>query len=225
MFEKLKEKIKDLTSSTPDVSPEQFDDPVAMQTKWTPAKKGGASFKTHQLVEINSGRIEFKTSFGAKLFACVFLFIVIGGAIGIPIVLLSTETLSLDDKSTMIFLLFDAIFGLIFFLAGGWMLYSFTKPIVFDKRSKYFWKGRKSPEQVFNKKDLKSFVKLENIYAIQLISEYCSGDKSSYYSYELNLVLEDGERINVVDHGNKKQLREDSKILSSFLKIPLWDAI
>ena len=66
--------------------------------------------------------------------------------------------------------------------------------------------------------------KLEEIYAIQLLKEYCRGDKSSYYSYELNLVLEDASRINVVDHGKLNLIRSDAEKLAAFLDIPLWDA-
>ncbi len=61
------------------------------------------------------------------------------------------------------------------------------------------------------------------MHALQLISEYVSG-KSSYYSYELNLVLDDGSRINVVDHGNLAAIREDAGKLALFLAKPLWDA-
>ena len=69
------------------------------------------------------------------------------------------------------------------------------------------------------------FAKLDSIHALQLISEYCRGNKSSYYSYELNLVMEDGSRMNVVDHGNQAKLREDAQTLSTFLDKPAWDAI
>ena len=51
-----------------------------------------------------------------------------------------------------------------------------------------------------------------------------SGNKNSYYSYELNLVLEDGSRVNVVDQGNLKRLRSDAQTLSRFLDKPVWDA-
>ncbi len=51
-----------------------------------------------------------------------------------------------------------------------------------------------------------------------------TGNKSSYYSYELNLVLDDGSRINVVDHGNLDRLRGDAQTLSRFLDKPVWDA-
>ena len=43
-------------------------------------------------------------------------------------------------------------------------------------------------------------------------------------NYELNLVLEDGKRINVVDHENQDSLREDAGTLAAFLDKPIWDA-
>jgi hypothetical protein len=57
-----------------------------------------------------------------------------------------------------------------------------------------------------------------------LWSEFVSGSKNSYHSYELNLVLNDGSRINVVDHGNLERLRSDASTLSRFLDKPVWDA-
>ena len=65
---------------------------------------------------------------------------------------------------------------------------------------------------------------LSSIHALQLLSEFISGSKNSYYSYELNLVLHDGSRINVVDHGNLERLRSDASTLSQFLGKPVWDA-
>jgi hypothetical protein len=66
---------------------------------------------------------------------------------------------------------------------------------------------------------------LEDIHAIQLLSEYVRRSKSSYYSYELNLVLNDGKRLIVVDHGNLTRLQEDAKKLLEFLGKPVWDEI
>jgi hypothetical protein len=59
---------------------------------------------------------------------------------------------------------------------------------------------------------------------LQLIREYISSAKSSYYSYEINLVIEEGKRVNVVDHGNLEQIRKDAGTLSRFLGCPVWDA-
>jgi hypothetical protein len=41
-------------------------------------------------------------------------------------------------------------------------------------------------------------------------------------SYELNLVLKDGRRINVVDHGGADKIRTDAATLADFLGVPVW---
>jgi hypothetical protein len=105
------------------------------------------------------------------------------------------------------------------------MLYFGTTPIVFDKYQGCFWKGRKVPNGVSDSQGIKYFARLDEIHALQLISEYCRGNKSSYYSYELNLILKNGNRMNVVDHGNPEKLREDTQALSRFLGKPVWDAM
>ena len=67
-------------------------------------------------------------------------------------------------------------------------------------------------------------VELTRVKALQIISELCRGDKSSYHSYELNLILDNASRINVVDHGSLSKLREDANRLAQFLGVPIWDA-
>jgi hypothetical protein len=205
-------------SSTFDAS--RFNDPIAMQTEWTPLKSGGSNFRTHKLVRINNDRIEFKASWGAKLFYGIFILAGFGAMIAF-----SYQKIGSGDFGMNIESLFPLLIGLGFSIAGGAMLYFGTIPIVFDKRFKSFWKGRKSPNMVYDKEELKAFIKLEDIHAIQLISEYISGKKSSYYSYELNLVLKDASRINVIDHGNDSAISSNAKVLSRFLDVPVWDAI
>lgn len=120
-----------------------------------------------------------------------------------------------------IFVLFG---GIIFTGVGGAWLYFATQPIVFDKSERLFWKGGKAPNEVADRKSLKCVVELHKIHALQLISESVRGSKSRFYSYELNIVLGDGKRINVIDHGNRSWLREDAATLSKFLRKPVWDA-
>ena len=220
MFKKLEEKMKRMVSDHVSFDPSSIDDPVAMQTEWTPAKGGGANFRTHKLVTVSANRMEFRASIGAKLFYLIFLLAGMGILIGGSFSKFSSEAPSFDME-TFIFL----FLGLVFVSVGGSMLYFGTAPIVFDKRKGFFWKGRKAPDQVLNKSSLKHFAHLEQIHALQLVSEYCRGNKSSYYSYELNLVLGNGQRINVVDHGNQNKLRGDATSLSSFLEKPIWDVI
>ncbi len=212
--------MKTMAGDRVSFDPSSLDDPVAMQVDWTPAKGGGANFRTHKLVAVNSNRLEFRASRVAKLFYLVFLLLGVGVLIGLSLPKLFSGTLSFDMETIM-----PLLIGLAFAGAGGAMFYFGTVPIVFDKRNGFFWKGRKAPDQVFNKSSLKYFAELEQIHALQLISEYCRGDKSSYYSYELNIVLEDGKRINIADHGKQNNLLDDARTLADFLEKPVWDAI
>lgn len=200
--------------------PSQFGDPVAVQTDWTPARRGGANFQTRKLVEANANRLEFRASRGAKLFYLVFLLSGVGIAFGFSFQRLSSGVFSFDTDTIV-----SLAVGLIFAITGIFLLYFGATPVVFDKIHGAFWKGRKTPEPVVDSRPLKRYCELHRIHALQLISEYVRGNKNSYYSYELNLVLEDGSRINVVDHGNKNRLREDARTLSAFLDKPVWDAI
>ncbi len=219
MFKKLIAKLKTMTEPKV-VNPAQFNDPVAMKTEWTPAKGGGTNICTRKLFDDDSGRVEFRPTRGALFFYLLFLLIGMGMLIGFAIYIILSWP-AVDGLAVLI----PAVLGGVFTTAGGLMYYFGTQPIVFDINHNYFWKSRKSPRQVFDINQSKGHIKIEMIHALQIISEYCSGDKSSFYSYELNLVLKDGSRVNVVDHGNLRQLRSDTAQLSQFIDKPVWDAV
>jgi len=220
MFKKLAEKLQSLAQQRSPFDPLRFDDPIAVQTAWSPLKNGGTNFRTHRLVEHDSARLEFRAAAGAKLFYLVFFFVGVGALVGVSYANIRSGEFGFNGQTIM-----PILIGFVFALAGGCLFYFGTAPIVFDRRRGYFWKGRKSPDEVFDKTKLKRFAELQDIHALQLISEYVSGNKNSYYSYELNLVLKDGSRTNVVDHGSIGRLREDADTLSAFLEKPVWDAV
>jgi hypothetical protein len=67
------------------------------------------------------------------------------------------------------------------------------------------------------------------IHAIQLLEERIrsstrGGGRSTYSSYELNLVFTDGERLNVLDHGKADAVLEAARQLASTLHVPIWQA-
>lgn len=220
MFKNILQQLRSLGENPPTFDASRFGDPVALKTQWTPAKGGGTNFRTHKLIEVSPYRIEFRASAGAKIFCAVFMVSGLGFSVVFSAIEFSNGTFSSDIEMMM-----PILFGLLFFTAGALMLYFAAAPAVFDKASGYFWKGRKSPQDVPDPRSLKNVVQMSQIHALQLLAEYVRSDKSSYYSYELNLVLEDGKRLNVVDHGNQTKLREDAKTLSEFLGKPVWDAI
>ena len=208
----LKAKALKAMKGKPGFDPASLNDEVAMKTQWTPEKSGGTNICTHGLQIVSSGRVEFKTRTTALLFPAIFMVAGLGAGIGMTIG-------GLQKDITMLY--FGIPFGTIFFLVGFFILRSFMMPRVFDIDTGYYWKGRQSPNMNSSKNEQ---CLLEDIHAIQLLREYCRGDKSSYYSYELNLVLNDGSRLNVVDHGKLSLIQEDAQKLAQFLNVPVWDA-
>lgn len=200
------------------VSPESFDDPVAVQTNWSPIKRGGTNFRTCRLVQVSLERMEFKASTGAKLFALAFT------AMGIFVPAMFIAGMLKEPEGGF---RWEAVIpigiGGIFAGLGVFMFIRFTRPVVFDKVSGYFWKGRKGPGTVLGPQAAENMKKLEEIHALQIVREWCTGNKSSYYSYELNLVFHDGSRENVADHGNLQKLVEDAERLGGFLGVPVWN--
>lgn len=203
-MDKLKNLAEGLMEGIKPFDPSVFDDPVAEQTSWGPAKGGGTNIGTHCLKTMSKQRVEFKARLMGLLFPGIFMLIGLGVAVGLTALGLS------QGKYEAIY--FGIPFGTIFFLVGFFIFRSWTTPRVFDKRSGFYWRGRQQPIRGMRQEtnpDKRTHCKLEEIYAIQVLREHCTssssnGGSSSYYSYEINLVLEDGSRINVVDHGKLK---------------------
>ena len=223
MFKRLLDKLKDLKIEPTPYDPSVLGDPIATRTDWGPAKGGGASFGTHKLVPVDSFRLEFRPTGRALAFYAVFLVVGVAVLVGMSVVGFSGVASSPDGGPTLS-LIVPVVVGLVLTVAGGGMLRSGSAPIVFDKRRGAYWRGRVAPHELSNRHGHKETAALEDIHALQLISERCTSDDSSYYSYELNLVLDDGTRINVVDHGNKEGLHDDATALAAFLGVPIWDA-
>ena len=207
-----------LTAEKPPLDLTQFNDPLAEEIDWKPAKSGGTNVCTHRLMIGFDNVATFKATLSIHLFTGIFI---VMGAIAIvaPIVgMINSGKFKVD-------LLIPVAIGTVFCSVGIFMNRTFTAPVTFDLDSGYFWKGRKNPSTTFDiESSIKEYALIRDIHALQIISEYCSGGKnSSYYSYELNLVLKDGTRKNVVDHGSIEKLREDAEKLADFLNVPIWD--
>ena len=71
---------------------------------------------------------------------------------------------------------------------------------------------------------LKHQFPLAKIVALQIIGEHIRDEDGSFNSFELNLVLTDNSRRNVIDHINLKAIIKDAKDLSNFLNVPIWHA-
>lgn len=218
MFKGLTLKLKGLRVEPVSFDPAALGDDHAACTQWGAAKGGGASFRTHRLVEVDPTRTEFRATRGAVVFYSIFLGIGLAVMVGFTV-----ATLTLDASGEFP-LIAPVLFGLIFTGVGGGLLYFGTAPMVFVKRRGEYWKGRVAPYEAGSHRALKHYADLDRIHALQIISEHCRSKNSSYYSYELNLVLDDATRMNVIDHGSLDQMRLDAERLAVLLGKPVWDA-
>ena len=117
MLKELLEKIKTLSRTQTPFDVSRFNDPIAEKTQWSPAKGGGANFKTHNLVNVNYARIEFRSSVGAKLFYLVFLLVGLGVMVGISVSKISDGTFGLNLETLLML-----AFGLVFASVGGGLI-------------------------------------------------------------------------------------------------------
>lgn len=70
--------------------------------------------------------------------------------------------------------------------------------------------------------DIKIYADLDDIYTLQVVDELVKSEKSRFHSYEINLVLKSGKRLNVVDYGNLKAIEQDLEILKVYLGVEVW---
>jgi hypothetical protein len=101
------------------------------------------------------------------------------------------------------------------------------KALIFDKQKgafcKVLWKGNSSSEiMITDAKNIKLNLPLARIHAIQLIFVFFSEFPDDY---QINLVLDDGERINLMTFQDANRARLDANKIATFLGIPVWDAI
>lgn len=188
----------------PEVDPKVFGDEIAEKVSWKPVGVGGSNFKTH-FMEEGDGRIVLKAT---VLYKCMSI---------IPFI-------------------FSVLFAYLGYQEGKWWLYGlsiltclmfiyFLKNIlrkkVFDKGIGLYWEGRNQLKPSNRSHDF------SDIYAVQLLEEYCessSKNRAGYMSYEINLVMSDLSRINVIDHGDLDAARRQAQSIGKLAVSPVWDA-
>lgn len=188
---------------------------------WSPAKPGGASFKSHQLVTVSADRVEVRPS--KKMF--LFCLVLMAMGAGVTGKFLLAGIRQGDLTSTLM----QTLIGMLFVVMGGLILLTSSKRGVFDLSLGGYWRGANhlnSPQALTEQPE---WAWLQEIKALQLVGELVArnrkdeGRRRYFVSYELNLVLGDGSRINVMDHSDRNQLRQDAETLGQFLGVPVLE--
>lgn len=187
---------------------------------WNPLNIGGASFKTRKLNTTDKNRWVYDLSGLMRLFP--WFFIGIGSFTGILFAI------------SIILIPAAFVSGLLVIIGVVWRK-RLKKGIVFDFGNGFFWRGLKSlnpgTENALKMEDL---VRLDEIAGIQILSEMVvsntmdsgnsrtGGPIREYDSYEMNLVMQDKSRINVVDHANFNAIKREAEAIAKRLNVPVW---
>lgn len=100
------------------------------------------------------------------------------------------------------------------FAGIGATMYTLRSRAVFSKEKGLYQDKRKA----FAKPD----VELSNIQCLQLFKHRVKGSKGNGYKcYQLNIVMHNGDRVTVMNHGGKREIIRDAHLLSDYLEIPL----
>lgn len=196
----------------------KFKDPVAQATSWGPVVRGGVRMRNRRLRKASKTRFEFEMTQRGLIAPAFFMLLGLIAAVSILRNFAASET---RDIVIMAFFAAGAI-GV-----GVMILRRELVPQVFDKEVGFYYVGEKTP-YYFKGEFVGNGCSLKEVHAIQLIQESVARPKRErrspfFYVYELNLVLADGRRINVLDHSNRKAIQSEGKELARFLNVPCWD--
>ena len=86
------------------------------------------------------------------------------------------------------------------------------------KNYEVFYEGYPNIEKL--KKKRKGIL-FKEMYAIQIIPKVIEGN----YNYEINLVLKNTDRINLLINTSKQDTLYDVRIFSTSLNLPVWDQL
>jgi hypothetical protein len=187
-----------------------FDDPLAKKIDWTTLVKSGREFRSHQLM-VTKECISFVVT--QKITYLAYML----GACS----LVSLAYFISNGLDHIIELALPLILGTVSVL-----LKFYYNEFAFDKKSGVLWYSRRRNLRQLRKDDRKKLIRLEHLYAIQLLEEIIPQSKGRYeYSYELNVVFKDGTRKNITSQKNRTEIEDFAVKLSDFLEIPIWSAI
>jgi SpoVK/Ycf46/Vps4 family AAA+-type ATPase len=195
-----------------------INDPIQQNVKWRPLRPGGASFKTHK-IQLSTHKLIVAKVGGFRLFQLAFL---LPGALAIIVGIYRLLFLAHFGGGVMM-LIFGAIFA-----GGGWLLTNDDRKTTFDKSAGVYYQGSAYQRSNLTSKAVQGH--LMDVHALQLLDEQVTSTDSDnraseYISYELNLVLKNGKRVSVMDHGDEKEIKRSAKQLSEFLSVPVWTKI
>lgn len=206
----------------PVVDPNQFNDPLAAQTEWSQKLKGQVMFRTHKRKADGGGDILYHSTILFRIMTAAA--ILLGGGL---------FALALPDPNLRVF---AVLFGVVT-LAGFYMLVFKLGPIGFHSGEREFRRGWGPTRLV---------VPFDRIHALQLLTKVARDQSSDQQrggpggatihlgrsratryvtSHELNLVLDDGQRENVLTFQDSGEALKDAETIAALVGVPVWNGM
>jgi hypothetical protein len=185
---------------------------------WSPAAPNGHPFPTHRLVMSKPTRLELRMTPSARRAVWVFALMAaffLAAAIG--------STFEMIQEGSSIEYVLGIPMCLAIGLLLGWLAVTSNRGSygrrIFDSECGYYWPA---PNVAVARRPPAEAVSLANIRGLQITSEQVDAGEAVFDAYELNLVLIDGRRVNVIDHSGLATVHANAKQIASFLRVPLW---
>lgn len=222
MFEKIKErrekkkeekKARELEANKK-LEELQEKDEIAKKVSWEFLSEEGLSIKTHRVMNYrNRNTVEVEYIDGVTNILdllCLGCSIFLIGILFWSMIGESLET----ARETFYYLLIILVSTFLYIFS----IFHRNKNKVFDKEYEVFYEGYPKLEKL--KKKRKGIL-FKEMYAIQIIPKVIEGS----YNYEINLVLKNADRINLLTNISKQDTLYDMRIFSTSLKLSIWDQL
>lgn len=185
----------------------------APQAQTAPLQRGGPRFASHRPVH-GAARLHWRPSVRVWVQGALFAL----PALLVLLILLAAGEVRLHEPATWILPLIT-----VFFIAMGALIVRRHRlPIVFDRQLGWFWRGHPRAPGSADIARLKEATRLAEIRAVQLVTgQQMRTPYATWDTWELNLILKNGQRLPVISHGNLKALRQDATTLANWLALPL----
>ncbi|WP_435260753.1 hypothetical protein [Tenacibaculum sp. nBUS_03] len=184
------------------------DDVIGKRISWDAIESSGSNFASETFKKTSIGYKITSSSF-TKFFAWGFLLV------GLNYVVLSFYEYYQFNTSPLTFMKGGKLFftsGGPFLLIGCFLILLFSPKVYIHSRKRKIIIGDQS-------------ICFKQVYALQALQKFIEGGSSrgSYFSYELNLVTKNGDRFNLLNHGDKEYLLSDMVKISKLLHVPVWN--
>lgn len=168
------------------------------------SQNSGASFCTHILKQA-SGFLYFEPTLMGKAFWLIFQ------TLGILAICMGIASLFFEEGGLASLLICEAV-GIAFLVLG------IAGQKNLNRERKFDWRTRTIilPYSI-NPMSLPQQLSFSEVLALQILKKTVHSSEHNFDSYELNLVLKNHHRINIVDHSGESQIQKDAQRIAEIL--------